>query len=175
MQFVQDTPWIERYGIRYALGVDGFFHADDFVEHFYHAVGCCRRLEVIKTRIAGYMAAFLIMSGLTNGVFAALDAVLFYVFWEATLIPLLSLSEYGAVSGEFTPPLNSFYTPGRFFADVDCPVIFIPTVRFVFHRRFSRCAVVANRAKLAVLCFSCRFCGESADDAGAYMAARCAC
>ncbi|WOV91104.1 MAG: NADH-quinone oxidoreductase subunit M [Candidatus Zeuxoniibacter abyssi] len=88
MQFVQDTPWIERYGIRYALGVDGFSMLMILLNTFTTLLVVAAGWEVIKTRIAGYMAAFLIMSGLTNGVFAALDAVLFYVFWEATLIPL---------------------------------------------------------------------------------------
>ncbi len=88
MQFVEDAPWIDRFGIRYALGADGFSVLMILLNTFTTLLVVAACWEVIQTRVAGYLAAFLIMSGLTNGVFAATDAVLFYVFWEATLIPL---------------------------------------------------------------------------------------
>lgn len=87
MQFVEDAPWIDRYGVRYGLGVDGISVLMILLNTFATALvlaGCAD----VKDRMAGYLAAFLIMSGLTNGVFSATDAVLFYMFWEATLIPL---------------------------------------------------------------------------------------
>ena len=88
MQFAQDLPWIDRFGIRYSLAVDGFSVLMILLNTFTTVLVIAACWEVIQTRVAGYLAAFLIMSGLTNGVFAATDAVLFYVFWEATLIPL---------------------------------------------------------------------------------------
>ena len=88
MQFVQDLPWIDRFGIRYSLAVDGFSVLMILLNTFTTLLVIAACWEVIQTRVAGYLAAFLIMSGLTNGVFAATDAVLFYFFWEATLIPL---------------------------------------------------------------------------------------
>jgi NADH-quinone oxidoreductase subunit M len=88
MQFVELRPWIERFHVNYHLGVDGisvlFILLNSFVTVLVVAAGW----EVIQEKVAQYMAAFLIMSGLLNGTFAALDAVLFYVFFEATLIPM---------------------------------------------------------------------------------------
>ena len=88
MQFVINKPWIERFNINYHLGVDGISVLFILLNSFITVLVVIAGWEVIKTRVAQYMAAFLIMSGLMNGVFAALDAVLFYVFFEASLIPM---------------------------------------------------------------------------------------
>ncbi|MGI9337952.1 MAG: NADH-quinone oxidoreductase subunit M [Gammaproteobacteria bacterium] len=88
MQFVEDAPWIGRFDIRYSLGADGFSALMILLNTFTTLLVVAACWESVKFRVAGYLAAFLIMSGLTTGVFAATDAVLFYVFWEATLIPL---------------------------------------------------------------------------------------
>ncbi|MCH9758509.1 MAG: NADH-quinone oxidoreductase subunit M [Proteobacteria bacterium] len=88
MQFVQDIVWIERFNIHYALGIDGFSLLMILLNTLTTFLVLAACWQVIQTRVAGYLAAFLIMSGLTNGVFAATDAALFYIFWEATLIPL---------------------------------------------------------------------------------------
>jgi NADH-quinone oxidoreductase subunit M len=88
MQFVERMPWIDRFGVEYHLGVDGislwFVMLTAFITIFVVVAGW----KVIEERVAGYMAAFLILSGLMVGVFAALDGLLFYVFFEATLIPM---------------------------------------------------------------------------------------
>jgi len=88
MQFVEKTEWIPRFNVHYHLGVDGisvlFILLNSFVTFLVVLAGW----EVIQSRVSQYMAAFLIMSGLLNGVFAALDGALFYVFFEATLIPM---------------------------------------------------------------------------------------
>lgn len=88
MQFVQDAAWIERFGIRYSLGIDGFSLLMILLNTLTTFLALAAGWEIVRTRVAGYFAAFLLMSGLTTGVFAATDAMLFYVFWEATLIPL---------------------------------------------------------------------------------------
>ena len=88
MQFVQDIRWIDRFDIHYALGIDGFSLLMILLNTLTTFLVLAACWQVIQTRVAGYLAAFLMMSGLTNGVFAATDAVLFYIFWEATLIPL---------------------------------------------------------------------------------------
>ena len=88
MQFVQRTPWIERYNIYYHLGVDGISLLFVLLNSFVTVLVVIAGWEVIQSRVSQYMAAFLIMSGLLNGVFAALDGALFYVFFEATLIPM---------------------------------------------------------------------------------------
>ncbi|MBE9608492.1 NADH-quinone oxidoreductase subunit M [Chitinilyticum piscinae] len=88
MQFEVLAPWIESYNINYHLGVDGLSVLFVILNSFTTLLVVIAGWEVIKERVAQYMAAFLIMSGLINGAFAALDAILFYVFFEAMLIPM---------------------------------------------------------------------------------------
>ncbi len=88
MQFVELAPWIPRFNVNYHLGVDGISVLFILLNSFITVLVVIAGWEVIRSRVAQYMAAFLVMSGLLNGTFAALDAVLFYVFFEATLIPM---------------------------------------------------------------------------------------
>ena len=89
MQFVEGpVEWIPRFNIYYNLGVDGIAMPLILLTSFMTVMVILAGWEVIKERVAQYMAAFLIMEGLMIGVFAALDAALFYVFWEAMLIPM---------------------------------------------------------------------------------------
>jgi NADH-quinone oxidoreductase subunit M len=88
MQFVETIEWIPRFNVNYLLGVDGISVLFILLNSFITVLAVWAGWVVIQTRVAQYMAAFLIMSGLINGVFAALDAVLFYVFFEAQLIPM---------------------------------------------------------------------------------------
>jgi NADH-quinone oxidoreductase subunit M len=88
MQFVETIEWIPRFNVNYLLGVDGISVLFILLNSFITLLAVWAGWVVIQTRVAQYMAAFLIMSGLINGVFAALDAVLFYVFFEAQLIPM---------------------------------------------------------------------------------------
>jgi NADH-quinone oxidoreductase subunit M len=88
MQFVVLANWIPRFNIHYHLGVDGISVLFVILNSFFTPLVVIAGWKVIEKRVAQYMAAFLIMSGLVNGVFASLDAMLFYVFWEAMLIPM---------------------------------------------------------------------------------------
>ena len=88
MQFVETLEWIPRFNVNYLLGVDGISVLFILLNSFITLLAVWAGWVVIQTRVAQYMGAFLIMSGLINGVFAALDAVLFYVFFEAQLIPM---------------------------------------------------------------------------------------
>jgi len=88
MQFVELAPWIESFNINYHLGVDGISVLFILLNSFITITVVIAGWTVIESRVGQYLAAFLILSGLLNGVFAALDAVLFYVFFEATLIPM---------------------------------------------------------------------------------------
>jgi NADH-quinone oxidoreductase subunit M len=88
MQFVEKMPWIERFGVNYHLGIDGLSLWLVMLTAFITVVVVIAGWQVIEERIAGYMASFLILSGLMVGVFSALDGLLFYVFFEATLIPM---------------------------------------------------------------------------------------
>ncbi len=88
MQFVERREWIPYFDIYYHLGVDGISVLFILLNSFTTLLVVWAGWECIKVRVGQYMAAFLVMSGLINGAFAALDAVLFYVFFEAMLIPM---------------------------------------------------------------------------------------
>ena len=88
MQFVEKMPWIERFNVHYHLGVDGLSLWFVPLTAFITIIVVIAGWEVIQERVAQYMGAFLILSGLMVGVFSALDGLLFYVFFEATLIPM---------------------------------------------------------------------------------------
>ncbi|MDG4555269.1 MAG: NADH-quinone oxidoreductase subunit M [Candidatus Competibacter sp.] len=88
MQFQEFIPWIPALNANYHLGVDGFSMPLILLTAFMTLLVVIAGWEVVQYRIAQYMAAFLIMEGLMIGVFAALDAILFYVFFEAMLIPM---------------------------------------------------------------------------------------
>ncbi len=88
MQFTESKEWIPAFNIAYALGVDGISMPLILLTTFTTVLVVVAAWEVIQNKVSQYLAAFLIMEGMMNGVFAALDAVLFYVFWEAMLIPM---------------------------------------------------------------------------------------
>ncbi len=88
MQFIEFAAWIPSFNVNYSLGIDGFSMPLILLTTFFTVIVVIAGWEVIKKHVAQYMAAFLIMAGLMNGVFASLDSVLFYVFWEAMLIPM---------------------------------------------------------------------------------------
>ena len=87
-QFVEKISWVQRYNIFYALGVDGISMWFVPLTGFITVIVVLAAWQVIEKRVAQYMGAFLILSGLMIGVFCALDGLLFYVFFEATLIPM---------------------------------------------------------------------------------------
>ena len=88
LQFVERKPWIESLGIEYSLGIDGLSVWLVLLTAFITFVVVIAGWEVIKDRVHQYLGAFLILSGLMIGVFCAADGMLFYVFFEATLIPM---------------------------------------------------------------------------------------
>ena len=88
MQFVERAPWIEPFNIHYHLGIDGISLWFIPLTAFITVITVIAGWEIITERVALYMASFLILSGLMVGVFCALDGILFYVFFEATLIPM---------------------------------------------------------------------------------------
>lgn len=88
MQFNEHHNWIDAFNIHYALGVDGISMPLILLTTLLTLIVIIAGWQSITERVAQYMAAFLIMEGLMIGVFTSLDAVLFYVFWEAMLIPM---------------------------------------------------------------------------------------
>ena len=88
MQFTESLPWIGRFNVHYRLGVDGLSVWFVLLTAFITVIVVISAWEVIEDRVNQYMGAFLILSGLMIGVFSAVDGLLFYVFFEATLIPM---------------------------------------------------------------------------------------
>ena len=87
-QFVELSPWIETFNVNYHLGIDGISLLLILLNSFTTVLVVLAGWQVIQSRVAQYMASFLFLSAFMNGVFCALDALLFYVFFEATLIPM---------------------------------------------------------------------------------------
>jgi NADH-quinone oxidoreductase subunit M len=108
MQFVEKTVWIPRFNVNYHLGVDGISLWFVLLTAFITVIVVIAGWEVIQKKVNQYMAAFLILSGLMIGVFSALDGVLFYVFFEATLIPMY------LIIGIWGGP-NKIYAAFKFF------------------------------------------------------------
>jgi NADH-quinone oxidoreductase subunit M len=108
MQFVEKASWIETFAVNYHLGVDGISLWFVLLTAFITIIVVVAGWEVITSRVAQYMAAFLILSGLMVGVFVALDGMLFYVFFEATLIPMYII--VGVWGGK-----NRVYAAFKFF------------------------------------------------------------
>jgi NADH-quinone oxidoreductase subunit M len=107
-QFVQYKPWIEAFNVNYHLGIDGMSLLLILLNSFTTVLVVIAGWQVIQERVAQYMAAFLFLSGFMNGVFAALDGLLFFVFFEATLIPMF------VVIGVWGGP-NRVYAAVKFF------------------------------------------------------------
>ena len=108
MQFSENVSWIPLFNINYHLGIDGISMPLILLTSFTTVLVVLAGWQVIKFRVAQYMAAFLIMNGLMIGVFSALDSMLFYVFWEAMLIPMFLI--IGIWGGE-----NRVYATIKFF------------------------------------------------------------
>ena len=107
-QFVRLTPWIEAFNVNYHLGIDGISLVLILLNSFTTVLVVIAGWQVIQERVAQYMASFLFLSGFMNGVFSALDGLLFYVFFEATLIPMF------VVIGMWGGP-NRVYAAVKFF------------------------------------------------------------
>ncbi|WP_019896034.1 NADH-quinone oxidoreductase subunit M [Hydrogenovibrio halophilus] len=96
MQFVEKSPWIDQFNIHYHLGVDGLSMPLVLLTTFTQVLVIASAWDVIRERVEQYMGAFMIMQGMMIGVFTALDSILFYVFWEALLIPMfLIIGKWG--------------------------------------------------------------------------------
>ena len=108
MQFVEKMPWIDRFNINYHLGIDGISVWFILLTAFINLIVVIAGWEVITSRVNQYMGAFLILSGFMIGVFSALDGMLFYVFFEATLIPMY------LIIGVWGGP-NKIYAAFKFF------------------------------------------------------------
>ncbi|MFN3234631.1 MAG: NuoM family protein [Gammaproteobacteria bacterium] len=111
MQFVENHVWIQEYGVHYALGVDGVSLALLILTAFTTLIVVMAGCSLIKRNLGEYMAAFLVSQGMMAGVFCAMDAVLFYVFWEGMLVPIyLSIGIWGSRNRSYAAIKFFLYT-----------------------------------------------------------------
>ena len=175
MQFVEKLPWIERFNDQLPPRRGRHLAAVHPAEQLHHRAGGDRRLD--GDREPGRRsttAAFLIMSGLLNGVFAALDAVLFYVFFEATLIPMF------IIIGVWGGP-NRVYAAVKFFLyTLLGSLLMLVALLYLYNKSGGSFAILdwhqlplpLAAQMLALLRLPVRLRGEGADVAGAHLAAR---
>lgn len=134
-QFIEKFSWFDSLNIQYALGVDGFAMPLIILTCFFTPLVIIAAWQVIQDRVAHYLAAFLIMQGLMCGVFAAMDAILFYFFFEAMLIPMF------LIIGIWGGP-NRVYATIKFFLYTFLGSVFL-LVALIY------CNLQANKAGLA--------------------------
>lgn len=127
-QFQEGFSWIPAFNINYHLGVDGFSVPLILLTSFTTVICIVASWEVISKNITQYMAAFLIMSGLMIGVFTALDSILYYVFWEAMLIPMF------LVIGVWGGPNRVYATIKFFLYTLLGSLLMLVAFIYLFHR-----------------------------------------
>lgn len=102
MQFLENHLWVSAYKTHYALGIDGISLVMIILTNFTGLLVIIAACQSVKVRVSQYMAAFLVMQGMIVGVFCAMDAILFYVFWEGMLIPMyLSIGMWGSANRSY--------------------------------------------------------------------------
>lgn len=111
MQFTEHWAWIPSYHIHYDLGVDGISMPLIILTTFTTLIVVLASWRMVKIQVAQYLATFLIMQGMVIGIFCALDSILFYVFWEAVLIPMyLSIGIWGSANRSYAAIKFFLYT-----------------------------------------------------------------
>lgn len=111
LQYQEDHLWIDSYKIHYSLGIDGISLVMIILTNFTGLLVILAGIEATKLRVAQYMATFLTMQAMIVGVFASVDAILFYVFWEGMLIPMyLNIGMWGSANREYASIKFFLYT-----------------------------------------------------------------
>ncbi|MBU0603725.1 MAG: NADH-quinone oxidoreductase subunit M [Gammaproteobacteria bacterium] len=144
MQFVELTPWVRDYNINYHLGVDGISMPFVILNSFITLLVVMAGWQVIEYKPSQYFAAFLIMSGLLNGIFSSLDGILFYVFFESSLIPLYLV--IGVWGGK-----NRVYAALKFFLyTLLGSLLMLVALLYLFHKSGSFAILDWHREPLAM-------------------------
>jgi NADH:ubiquinone oxidoreductase subunit 4 (subunit M) len=174
LQFVEKLPWIPRFQAYYALGIDGISLPLIVLTAFMTVPVVIAAWTVIESRPAQYYAAFLIMEGLMIGVFSASDALLFYFFWEAMLIPMfLIIGIWGGPRRVYATLKFFLYTflGSVFMLDADLHVC---EGGRLLHCPLPELAADPGGAALDICRLPAGVRGEGADVAGPYLVAGCA-
>ena len=175
MQFVEKAAWIPAFNIHYHLGVDGISMPLILLNSFITVLVVIAGWQVIQDKVAQYMAAFLIMSGLINGVFAALDGILFYVFFEGMLIPLyLIVGVWGGPNRVYAAFKFFLYTLlGSLLMLVSMIYLYFQSGGSFDIQTWHTTTLGMTAQTLMFFAFLLAFGGQGADVAGAYLVARC--
>ncbi|MDH3469396.1 MAG: NADH-quinone oxidoreductase subunit M [Gammaproteobacteria bacterium] len=128
MQFVERADWVPAFNVEYYLGIDGISMPFILLTTFLTVIVIIASWRVIQNRVAQYMASFLLLEGFMIGVFCALDAILFYVFWEAMLIPMFLI--IGIWGGD-----NRIYATIKFFLyTLLGSLLMLVAILYLYHR-----------------------------------------
>jgi NADH-quinone oxidoreductase subunit M len=174
MQFVEKESWIERFNISYHIGLDGISFWLVLLTAFITVIVVISAWEVITERVNQYMGAFLILSGFMIGVFSALDGILFYVFFEATLIPMY------LIIGIWGGP-NKIYAAFKFFIYTLLGSLLMLVALIYLYNKSGGSFDILTWHKLPLgpaaqtflfFAFFAAFRGQGADVAGPHVAAR---
>ena len=172
MQFVERTPWIPTIHSDFYIGVDGISMPLILLTTFTTVLIVIASWRNVEKRVAQYFAAFLILEGLMIGVFAALDGVLFYVFWEAMLIPMF------IIIGVWGGPRRVYATIKFFLYTFIGSLLMLVALIYLYLKAgsyelavFQHMPLTLHRADLHFPGVLRRLRGEGADVAGAYLVA----
>ena len=159
MQFVEHVPWIMRFKAYYALGVDGISMPLVLLTTFLTPLVVIAGWQVIKLRPAQYFASFLLLEGMMIGVFAATDALLFYVFWEAMLVPMfIIIGVWGGERRVYATVKFFLYTfLGSVFMLVALIYMYLEGGRATRSRRSRACRSTMNEQVLIFFAFLLAF------------------
>ena len=174
LQFVENVPWIERLNANYHLGVDGISIWFVLLTAFMTVIVVLAGWQVIETRVSQYYAAFLILSGLMVGVFAAADGLLFFVFFEATLVPMyVIIGIWGGANRLYAAIKFFLYTfAGSLLMLLALVYLYYASDGKLRHFRLASDTHWHDRADAALPRVLRCICGQGADVAGAHVAAR---
>ena len=175
MQFVERSPWISTIHAEFYIGVDGISMPLILLTTFTTVLIVIASWQNVEKRVAQYMAAFLILEGLMIGVFAALDGVLFYVFWEAMLLPMF------IIIGVWGGPRRVYATIKFFLYTFIGSLLMLVALIYLYLKSGSYELAAFQHMPLTLTRTDFHFSrvlrglrGESADVSGAYLAAGCA-
>ncbi len=164
MQFVERAPWIATIHAQFYIGVDGISMPLILLTTFTTVLIVISSWINVAKRVAQYFGAFLILEGLMIGVFAALDGVLFYVFWEAMLIPMF------IIIGVWGGPRRVYATIKFFLYTFIGSLLMLVALIYMYLRAGTYELAAFQTLPLSLTEQS--LCGQGADVAGAYLAAR---
>jgi NADH-quinone oxidoreductase subunit M len=166
LQFVESLHWIDRLGATYGLGVDGISLWFVLLSAGITVIVVISAWQVVQKNVAQYMAAFLILSGLLVGVFAATDGLLFYVFFEATLIPMF------IIIGIWGGPRRVYAAIKFFLYTLLGSLLTMVAIVYLWYKSGGS-AFDRARPVVALWGLFHGVCGQGADVAGSHLAARC--